>query len=172
MPNWCENVVRVEGDMEDMRRFKEYVRSIDEPFSFDSIKPMPKELHDVQSPVPIRPQEEIDEYKESHKDDKWMSGVPITQETYDRLMEEYGCACWYDWACKKWGTKWDARDVQYEDDFGGYEAIYRFDTAWGPPEPIYHILSEAFPEVNISWFYNEEGMQMAGYLHEGDNGFS
>jgi len=87
MPNWCENVVRVEGDMEDMRRFKEYVRSIDEPFSFDSIKPMPKELHDVQSPVTIRTQEEIDEYKESHKDDKWMSGGPITQETYDRLME-------------------------------------------------------------------------------------
>ena len=171
MPNWCENIIRGEGEVSDMNKFKEFVSSDDERFSFESIKPMPKELENVQSPVNIRTQEEIDEYKEQHKDDKWVTGFPITQETYNQFMKKYGCVTWYDWACEKWGTKWDARDVQYEDNFGGYEVVYRFDTAWGPPEPIYHILMDKFPMLNISWFYNEPGMEVAGYLHEGVNGF-
>ena len=39
-----------------------------------------------------------------------------------------------------------------------------FNTAWSPPESICHKLREMFPDVSISWFYDEEGMEVAGYL--------
>ena len=164
MPNWCSNRVRVTGEVEVVKLFKEFVKSEDEPFSFNTISPMPKELHEVQSPVTIKTQEEIDEYKEKHQDDAMVSGFPITQETYDSLMRKHGCTNWYDWANDIWGTKWDCHSVVYEDEFGGEEITYRFDTAWGPPEGIYSTLIEKFPTLHISWFWDEPGMEEAGYL--------
>ena len=170
MPNWCENVVRVSGEYKEILRFIDVVKSEEEPFSFQSISPMPEELHWVQSPVSIKTQEEIDAYKEENKDSKYMMmSFPITQEMYNEYMKKYGCATWYDWANDMWGTKWDCRGVVYKDEFEGEEVTYRFDTAWGPPEPIYHVLTYKFPDLHISWYFNEPGMEFAGYLHEGDN---
>ena len=164
MPNWCMNRVRVNGDITIVKHFKEFVKSEEEPFSFESILPMPKELHEVQSPIVIQTQEEVNDYKEKHKDNPMLSGFPITQEQYNSLMESYGCSNWYDWANDMWGTKWDVRDVTLEayDDFG--ELIYTFDTAWGPPEGIHSTLIMKFPDLYISWFWDEPGMQLAGYL--------
>ena len=39
-----------------------------------------------------------------------------------------------------------------------------FDTAWAPPEEICYRLREMFQDLTISWFYDEPGMQTAGYL--------
>ena len=39
-----------------------------------------------------------------------------------------------------------------------------FNTAWSPPESICHKLREMFPDVGTSWFYDEEGMEVTGYL--------
>ena len=170
MPNWCENIIRIGGESQELLRFVEFVKSEEEPFSFDSIKPMPKELLKVQSPTTIKTQIEIDEYKEAHKDDKWMmESFPITHEMFNEYIHKYGYTNWYDWANEMWGTKWDVRDGSVEDMSDGEELIYRFDTAWGPPEPIYHTITKEFPDLNISWFYNEPGMEVAGYLHEGVN---
>ena len=39
-----------------------------------------------------------------------------------------------------------------------------FNTAWGPPIEICEKLRDMFPEVGFSWFYDEPGMETAGYL--------
>ena len=39
-----------------------------------------------------------------------------------------------------------------------------FDTAWAPPEPICYRLREMFKDLHFSWFYDEPGMETAGYL--------
>ena len=39
-----------------------------------------------------------------------------------------------------------------------------FNTAWGPASGIYDKIKEDFPDVGISWFYDEPGMEFAGYL--------
>jgi len=171
MPNWCENSVRVSGEYKELLRFIDFVKSEEEHFSFQAINPMPEELHWVQSPVSIKTQEEIDAYKEEHKDSEYMMrSFPITKEMHSYYIQKYGCATWYDWANDMWGTKWDARDVKLENLFDGVEeVVYRFDTAWGPPEPIYHTLAKEFPDLHISWYFNEPGMEFAGYLHEGVN---
>ena len=66
MPNWCKNIVEVFGEEADIKAFKEMVASEEEAFSLNSILPVPIELHDVQSPVRIMTEQEIQEYKESH----------------------------------------------------------------------------------------------------------
>ena len=73
----------------------------------------------------------------------------------------------FDWANENWGTKWDASNSDvYISDLGNgdYFAEYQFETPWSTPEGIYNALNERFPNVSISWFYREEGMQIAGYL--------
>ena len=70
---------------------------------------------------------------------------------------------WYHWNISNWGTKWDACNVEIE--YADESQIeIEFDTAWSPPEPICERLREMFQDVSISWFYDEPGMELAGYL--------
>ena len=70
---------------------------------------------------------------------------------------------WYDWRVQNWDTKWDCYDVVVTDDDPEQLEI-EFNTAWSPPEAICNELREQYPELNISWFYDEPGCEIAGYL--------
>ena len=138
-------------------------------FSFRSIMPMPKEIEHTSSPARIfETQEEVDEHvKEwstNHPDgmSKQYAMGAMTREYASYLERTYGADNWYDWAYENWGTKWDVSDVWLEDD--GDSLQYSFDTAWCPPEGIHAFLVDKFPDITISWFYREEGVEMAGYL--------
>ena len=170
MPNWCSNRVVISGDVESVQSFKKAVHGLGarehSAFSFNSIIPMPEELATVQSPVRIMTEEEIEEYKKKHSDSEWMIGtLPITQEYSDELMNKYHSNNWYDWCTDNWTSKWDCTDVYLDADEPDY-LQYRFDTPWGPPENIYYVLTAQHPNVHISWFYDEPGMQFAGYLNK------
>ena len=75
---------------------------------------------------------------------------------------------WYDWRLENWDTKWDVagsvevEEERWKDELESFTA--NFSTAWAPPEGICMRLRQLFPNVNISWFYDEPGMQTAGYL--------
>ena len=70
---------------------------------------------------------------------------------------------WYDWRLANWDTKWDAYDVEVTDDDPDCTEI-EFNTAWSPPEAICTALREQYPDLSISWFYDEPGCEIAGYL--------
>ena len=71
---------------------------------------------------------------------------------------------WYDWRLLNWDTKWDAYDVVVTDDDPEQLEI-EFNTAWSPPEAICHALREKYEDtVAISWFFDEPGCEIAGYL--------
>ena len=138
-------------------------------FSFRSILPMPKEIEHTSSPARIfETQEEVDEHVKDHLAEnqsdiaKQYANGAMTREYASYLEKTYGADNWYDWSNLHWGTKWDASNSYLEDD--GWMLRYDFDTAWCPPEPIHAFLVDKFPDVSISWFYREDGMQMAGYL--------
>ena len=162
MPNWCSNEVMVRADTkEQMDELIAFVKSKedDEEFSFQSIVPQPKELQETTSPTRIV---SAKAYKErDKKTDNFMK--PITKTMQKHFIEKYGVDNWYDWTSEYWGTKWDTCEVEvaYQDDT---EIQYCFDTAWCPPYGIYHALVKRFPDLHISWFYREEGMEFAGYL--------
>lgn len=89
---------------------------------------------------------------------------------------KYGGKDWYDWSVENWGTKWNAYDIDAEDDY------ISFLTAWSAPIPIYLKLVEMFPEVDfeLSWadedmgsntgcFRSEKGEISGGYHEDCSN---
>ena len=70
---------------------------------------------------------------------------------------------WYNWRIQNWDTKWDAYDVVVTDDDPENVEI-EFNTAWSPPEAICNQIREDYPDVSVSWFYDEPGCEIAGYL--------
>tara|TARA_B100000401_G_scaffold193635_1_gene130541 strand:+ start:18 stop:512 length:495 start_codon:yes stop_codon:yes gene_type:complete len=70
---------------------------------------------------------------------------------------------WYDWRLQNWDTKWDAYDVVVTDDDPDQFEV-EFNTAWSPPEAICTELREQYPDLSVSWFYDEPGCEIAGYL--------
>ena len=174
MPNWCNNEVNISGETEEVQRFKEFVRDKDldriaddgNPFSFNSILPLPEELEGFTAPPNIVSQEEYDKFEsvEATEDKPFPIGKPMTRDMSNRFQREYGFDNWYDWQNENWGTKWDASEVVL-DDWDVDSLFYTFDTAWSPPIGIYNELTKLFPKLEISWFYREDGMQVAGFLN-------
>lgn len=105
------------------------------------------------------------------------AGIKTPAELRDKLLErnhqcvakaqealkaytECGHADWYSWSCDNWGTKWNAYSYQ---DCSTEEGIFefQFDTAWSPPEPIFHKWAEMFPALNIDVVAFDEGWGFA-----------
>lgn len=70
-------------------------------------------------------------------------------------VDQYGHKTWYQWAIPNWGTKWNAYEVNVEDN------IVSFDTAWNSPEPVLaawiakfnlDCIVKAFDEGHNFWF--------------------
>ena len=70
---------------------------------------------------------------------------------------------WFDWRNQNWDTKWDAYDVVVTDD-DEEQLEVEFSTAWSPPEAICNAIREQYPDVSVSWFFDEPGCEIAGYL--------
>lgn len=66
-----------------------------------------------------------------------------------------------------WGVKWNLNPEYDKHSLIGktdWSRIYKFETAWSSPIKIYKALLLAYPEVLISWFYQELNMSGQGYL--------
>lgn len=153
MPNYVANIVTIVGSDEQIQKVVESIKSEYGVFDFNKIVPMPEtfEKYDttnhangvqlrIGSPVGfeddrIVTEELIEEFKRATKEQ----------------AEKYGVVGWYDWRHKFWGTKWNARDAQYEGD-----GRFIFDTAWSAPIPVLVALSRRFPDVTIHVAYADE----------------
>ena len=150
MPNWCNNRVTVfSDDTESVKKIKEIFESKDSVFGKIIQEPDWKRLPNEKGEFPKVKQPfgkdgqllfETHEFPDGKNDDRW-----------------------YHWNISNWGTKWDACNVEigYADES---QIEVTFDTAWSPPEPICARLREMFEDIHVSWFYDEPGMEFAGYL--------
>jgi hypothetical protein len=95
------------------------IRSEESLFDFEKLVPMPSEV------------------KESEKSFEYSRGVPL----------------WYTWSLEHWGTKCGACDPAFEEveetKTGRILNGLSFWTANSPPEPIFALLAEKFPEHEI-----------------------
>jgi len=139
MANHCANRIEIQGEAKDVAVVKKFLQGKDTCFDFNNILPMPEELENTLVPVP-------------------------DPETFKnrRLRKLYGTDNWYGWKILHWGTKWNSFNGEIDDENDEY-IFYRFDTAWSPPEPVIFALRNKFPDVGITAFFDEPGMEIAGY---------
>ena len=139
MANHCANRIEIQGEAKDVAVVKKFLQGKDTCFDFNNILPMPEELENTLVPVP-------------------------DPETFKnrRLRKLYGTDNWYDWKKSNWGTKWNSFNGEIADMDDEY-LVYRFDTAWSPPTPVIEALREKFKDISISAFFDEPGMEIAGY---------
>ena len=152
MPNWCQNEITISGDEKEVKEFIKFVSSKESKFDFNKIYPMPKELEGT-----VSGSESLKSDEQKAKSELW--------------NVEYGADNWYDWKILHWGTKWELDPSYIEVDDEGDYVTYRFDTAWSPPEGIFHALNQKFKFVEddslgIQWHYREDGVGLTGYLEE------
>ena len=150
MPNWCRNRVTVYSDSsQPIEKIKKIFEDKKNIFGQIIKEPDWRRLPNEKGEFPKVKQH-------FGKDGKLMFE---TTEFPDGKNDDR----WYHWNITNWGTKWDACNVEIE--YADESQIeIEFDTAWSPPEPICSRLREMFQDVSISWFYDEPGMEIAGYL--------
>ena len=150
MPNWCHNRITIFGNEESEAKLKEIEETFRKSQTFNDILPIPdfKTIPNDRGELPIL---------EQHKG----KDGEVMFETYN-FPDGTNDDRWYMWCVNNWGTKWDAGDVdiEYEDS----EILeLEFDTAWSPPEGIMEKLREKYPDLSFQCFYDEPGMEVAGY---------
>ena len=151
MPNWCRNRVTVFGNEDEVSKVKDIFESKDSVFG--KIIPSPD-----WSKIPNE-DGQLPKVRE-HKNPKTGEVSFVTMEFPDGTNDSR----WYDWNIANWDTKWDVTgSVEIEEEDSEIVEI-NFNTAWSPPEAICSKLREMFPDLSFSWFFDEPGMEVAGYL--------
>ena len=164
MPNHCHNRVTIYGSGNDTDETRAQIAKLKQIFEdeniFTQIIPEPdwhntpimsKEVN--RNPI-YEPRGNVGELPQ-YVEDPWKRLVfKSSGRTDDR---------WYDWRLQNWDTKWDAYDVAITDDDPDQLEV-EFDTAWSPPEAICSAIREQYPDLAVSWFYDEPGYEIAGYL--------
>ena len=153
MPNHCYNRVTISAHEGKEDQFKKLVEIFESDTPFETLYPSPD--------WPNTPNDkgELPELREMKRPDGTI--FTTTYEFPGGINDDR----WYHWRVNHWGTKWEAYD-QSEGDIDkecGY-AEFTFNTAWAPADGIYNAIVEKFPDVGISWFYDEPGCELAGYL--------
>ena len=146
MPNWCENILTVEGAPDEVQKFRnentfvevgeQYHMAAGEsrvlPLSFSALLP-----------TPLNPDGTL--IGEGQR--------PVTARAPD----------WYDWRVKNWGTKWDLCDQTDVSTTPGW-IEYRFDTAWSPPVEWLTHVADLYPNLSFEIDYEEWGMAFWGSM--------
>ena len=82
-------------------------------------------------------------------------------------IKRYGHPTGHSWRIENWGTKWNACESQITVEKNSIEVS--FYTAWAPPEGVYAAICAAYPDLQLTARYIEEGMYFAGSFYN-DNG--
>tara|TARA_R100001460_G_scaffold91435_1_gene133235 strand:- start:173 stop:643 length:471 start_codon:yes stop_codon:yes gene_type:complete len=156
MPNHCHNRVTIYGSGNDTEETREQIAKLKEIFEGESIF-----THFI--PEPNWPKTPVTlGYEMRYGMTRANVGeLPLPDGTFKStgLRDER----WYDWRLQNWDTKWDAYDVTIDDDDPDQLEV-SFETAWSPPEAVCHAMRDQYPDLAVSWFYDEPGCEIAGYL--------
>ena len=156
MPNHCHNRVTIYGSGNDTDETRAQIAKLKQMFEdehcFGQIIPEPDWTN-----TPLM-SSDITKYGQ---DRGKLGELPMPDGTFQSTGRHDDR--WYDWRVQNWDTKWDCYDVVVTDHDPDQLEV-EFNTAWSPPEAICHQIREDYPDVSVSWFYDEPGCEIAGYL--------
>ena len=182
MPNWCSNSIVIEGDPNDLKDFDKRFKGKHVLYEGGSSSVLEESLFKKKEELEKSLKEgEILAYKIAKE------GRPNPFDDSKRLWHDYNFITkmvekegyafanfvpmskedflngWYEWACKNWGTKWDASDIYpYMDEFEDGRLVYNFQTAWAPSLMVTKKMAELYPSLKFTHNFVEEGCSIAG----------
>ena len=155
MPNWCSNSVMVTHD--NPHKLKELANIFEAKRPFNTLVPQPdwpntpasEDIKDCVGVIEAKKGElpEKDVMKLASGEDHISWRWPSSKRTDQR---------WYDWCRKHWGTKWDIHDVDVEHQVANNMLILEFETAWWPPDEIFHHLRKEKGYQFLTWEWSDE----------------
>jgi len=158
MPNHVTTRCTVSGPKLAVEAFKSALFTNAEiQFDFELIKPMPPILQRVISPRRTGPNGRT--MLEADENPRTFHGVEATEEE-EAALRAIPFESWYDWSVEHWGTKWGSYSVAVIND--GAPFVFKFDTAWSFPVPIFEAMAERFPELTFDCLTFDEGWNFAG----------
>ena len=165
MPNHCHNRVTIYGSGNDTDETRAQIAKLKQIFEDESTF-----THFIPEPdwpnTPLMFKEDTTDKGIGTKYGN-LGELPVKREDpwtrYEFLSTGKNDDRWYNWRIQNWDTKWDCYDVVVTDDDPDQLEV-EFNTAWSPPEAVCSALREQYPDLSVSWFYDEPGMEFAGYL--------
>ena len=161
MPNWVYNSMNVSGKAEAVKAFAEKA-SKPRPDGFDKDEVTYEETDGLSFWNFVAPPDEAIESGEYFGTNGFVNGEAVGKTKFN----------WYEWNINNWGVKWDAGDVSMEfsaDEKSGMGYISgSYQTAWGIPEPVMNAMVEQHPDLEFSFYCEEE--QGWGAEYSGEKG--
>jgi len=145
MPNWCENDLVCQGKKDDLITLLHFVKG-ETDFDFDRIISYPIHLKKLDNACEIL-------------SDLAQKGLIPSENVPESGYEIEG----YSWCVEHWGVKWNASEIQIEEDREDRVTIH-FNTPWAPPIPIFKKLGSLFPRIQFTLYYYERGQMFHGRL--------
>jgi hypothetical protein len=151
VPNWYTTKIEVKGKEADIKAFvaRHFPNGV---FGFETIIPMPEVYRhitagsEVQNGVKALQGTPVQAWAfiAKHRGTKTLGEAKMSIQA----KAEYGYANGYEWCNDNWGTKWDACNVEIDRQVH-FDLHFRFDTAWGPAEPVYAKMREMWPNLEF-----------------------
>lgn len=175
---WCENVLTVTGEPQDVARFRCSMRRVTRdndgnevmiPLWFGALLPRPAELDKVEeSSIGLRGYQALYGDWKALLEYRWIrkagahdraSLIQVLErldarhislaQRYRYNESHYGFRSWYEWNMKHYGTKWEP-DHTTELEVEPHRLTYRFRTWENPPQPWFELAKSSFPELTLT----------------------
>ena len=144
MPNYCKNILIVNGPSELIDGFARHVTGEYGNFDFNTVMPYPSHFKAMD-----------DSCAKADKDGTRLHG----------MKDGYNSGG-YEWCVRNWGTKWNAGNA--ENIKCSLGTLFIFETAWGPPIGVVREMAIRFPALSFELHYFERGMGRAGVWSRGE----
>lgn len=171
MPNYCENLLNVNGPMEDINKLKQAAFLNDEYyFSAEKLLPTPQELLGTRNFNPMTL------YQLKHLKSLFENEPPQCVEHLLTLENEIEAVqieidnyqqTWETWRLDNWGTKSDlylCNDVVKHEWLKDIRTELPFDSSWIPPVELFDYVSKQFPSLEFKLAFFEPENNFYGYV--------
>ncbi|MBD5381917.1 hypothetical protein [Clavibacter sp.] len=160
MPNHVQNRVEIIGTEEIVNEVLEFIKGEEDAFDFNNVISRPDELDITSSSegndgmkylVGVNERgigyQNSEHYKYMEKmkaenPERFEKCISLGKNYLNNIVN-HGYITWYEWSIDKWGTKWNAYEVEQ------HENVVEFQTAWSAPHPVIEALAERFPDVKF-----------------------
>ena len=149
MPNHVDNRLIITGEESELKKFVSATHLGEGNYSFNQL-------------VPLNPK--------GHKEVRFTQADGTEQVFGAFATLEADGFDGYNEACKMWGSKWGAYDIQAGGAWhevlvnGEYSCItFNYNSAWGPSGELMRRISAQFPTLSFGTWFTEEGNGFAGW---------